>query len=255
MPNFLFSQASANTNVPPNKLIRLSLYRNNSLSQGSTASDAFVVNFTHDGFNGLDWRDAPKINNQDENLARSLGQNLRSIENREFPVANEVLPIFINQFSTLTYQLKIEIDQFEGVETVLFDSFTQTTTLLAVGNTIYNFVIDHSVPSSMAFNRFSIRFRPVTLSVNEFEKKPVVIFPNPVISGNVFNIEIPSNTYSSNLNLSVFSLSGKQVYHRKIENKKQRIVISSERFSPGIYLVELTTLDQKSKFTKKLIIK
>jgi hypothetical protein len=97
---------------------------------------------------------------------------------------------------------------------VLFDNHTQTTTLLEVGDNVYDFTIENSIPSITASNRFSLRFRSITFSVNEFEKNPISIFPNPVNSGGTINIEIPGNVYSSDLSLSVFSLTGKRMYQK-----------------------------------------
>ncbi len=255
LPLSVVAQQSNTENPPSSKQLRVMLFRNNSLAEGSTSSDAFVVNFTHDGFNGIDWRDAPKMNNPDENLARVIGQNLFSIENRAFPVENEVLSMFINQFTTLTYQFKIDVDAFDEVEAVLFDSHTNSQTLLEVGETIYDFSINHSVPSTLASNRFSIRFRPITFSVNVFEANPIDIYPNPVARGNNIRFNIPSNQFSSPIFVSVYNLGGKQVFTKQLNENRSQHQISTEKLLPGVYLIEFSTADKKSRYTKKLLVK
>jgi len=72
--------------------------------------------------------------------------------------------------------------------------------------------------------------------------------------GNV-NIKISRNVYSIDLSLFLFSLTGKRMCQKIVPNKMQRFVLSSERFSLGFYLIDISTLDNTSKFTKKLIIK
>ncbi len=248
------SPSSAQQNQIEDKQISIQLFRDNSLAEGSTSSDGLIINFTHDGFNGLDWRDAPKINNQDENLARIIGQTLLAIENREFPIVNENLLLFINQFSTTVYQFRITVDEFDDVETVLFDNHLNLETPLEVGVNIYDFTINNSSPSSIANNRFAIKFKEKTFSVNEFSLNPIKVYPNPVKVGTKLKLEIPRLPSASSYTICLYSLTGQKIFTNKINSNTQSYIINTENLKKGIYILEVITDDLYSKFTKKIIV-
>ena len=196
------------------KFIAIELFRNNSLELGSTASDGVLICFTEDGFNGLDWRDAPKMNNLDENLARIIGNTLISIENREFPVDNENLALFVNQYSTNTYQFRLFVDDFDDIEVFLFDNFTTVESPMGIGENIYHFNIDHFDVQSTASNRFSIRFKKISLALNLFETYPVAVFPNPVRVGSPLCIDISTNILVD-MELLLYNSSGNLIQRKK----------------------------------------
>lgn len=83
------------------------------------------------------------------------------------------------------------------------------------------------------------------LSTKELNKLGVSIFPNP--ANTYFTIKSETNLE----NISLYSLTGKQMMHKMVESNEYLLDLST--FSKGLYL--LSIVNSKGKLTTKLVIK
>ena len=151
------------TTTPLSK-IYLSLLKNNAgtytLVDGAAA--AFSSSFT----NTYGPQDAKKISGSSDNLfITDKGRSL-SIDGRLPATASDILPISLSSLSGTTYQLVVNASTYtaNGFAPYLVDAYSKTTTAITGIDTIA-FTANTSVAATYK-NRFSIVFKPTTLSVN-----------------------------------------------------------------------------------------
>ncbi|GGE44248.1 T9SS type A sorting domain-containing protein [Psychroflexus planctonicus] len=233
------------------RIIRLQIYTQNSFDQQSTSSDAIRIEFTDDGSNEYDNRDVEKMDNLDENLARLLGSSLLTIENREQPFDGEILPLFINQYSTTNYVYKFQIENFEDFNVVLNDNYEDTTFQVEEDSFIYSFSVNPSINASTSFNRFSIQLNQETMSVNSFNNSPdFSISPNPVVS-DVIHIK-SSSFINEKVNVQIFNQVGKLVFKKTTTFPSNGdLSLNNLNLNSGVYLVKIQS--GKHQLTKKMI--
>lgn len=232
--------------------LNVMLYTKAAYEAGATSSDAFVIHFTRDGSNEIDNRDAPKMMNFDENLARLEQGEILVVENRAIPTPNETMQLFINQFTTTEYVLKFITPDFEGLKLNLVDDYTKEVVEVESGSTSAIYFTISDVNASQAYNRFSLEFEQVTLSTSNYlEQNKLMVYPNPVIS-NSLTLQV-SNNLSGNVQVEIFNLQGKRVYLQLFKNQTTNTVkIENLNFKDGVYYVKITG-DSNLSLTKKII--
>ncbi|MCO6500355.1 MAG: T9SS type A sorting domain-containing protein [Vicingus serpentipes] len=90
----------------------------------------------------------------------------------------------------------------------------------------------------------------VGIDEDEIESKILNVYPNPATD----NINITFAGTTDNTQISIYDISGKEMFTRQVQNKglnKEKIDVSN--FKQGIYFITLTTANSKS--TQKIIIK
>ena len=237
----------------PESQLQINLYDKASFDTNDTADDGVKIKFKADGNNLVDQWDAKKISNQDENLARMFGNHLLSIEERAFPIDNEILPLFINQYRDTEYVFVINnIDLPQGTIAYLRDNYLDTLTELEEGVNIINFQVDPSVNASTAFHRFSIVFEVETLSVGEFNNNNFSVYPNP-LEGSDLWVEVDGLSGEEAL-VQIYDTLGRMVktFNQQVESNG-KIHLNNIQLNQGLYLLELTSGGKKymSKFVKK----
>ena len=90
---------------------------------------------------------------------------------------------------------------------------------------------------------------PVGIFSNPLSTKSLHMYPNP--AGDYFFVEIPQPT--SSLQVSITDMMGRVVYEENVQTKGivDPLRISSERFSPGIYLIKI--VNERELLTGKII--
>lgn len=245
MPFLLFSQVEDLNK----RIIRMQIYTQNSFDQQSTSSDAIRIEFTNDGYNGIDNRDVVKMQNLDENLARQHGGTFLTIENREQPIDGETLNLYIDQYSTTNYVFKFDNENFEDFKVKLRDNYLIQTIDLD-DDSLYSFSVNTSINASMAFNRFQLILQEETMHTSSFQSPYFSMTPNPIVQ-NFVNIESPffANTKAT---VSVFNQVGKLVTERKLNFPSNgKITLNNLDFNTGVYLVKIH--NQSHHVTKKLV--
>lgn len=232
-----------------NAHIGLQLYTAEAYFNGETASDGLYVGFSADGSNAITANDAPKLGNLDENLCRLTGEDYISMEERALPQAEEILPLFINQYRRSDYAFVVEATDFDTVTAYLKDAYLDTETEL-INAAVINFSVDQSIPASIASDRFSIVFALTPLSVDENEVQNFSVYPNPT-KGNFF-VSLSQNT-GEKVAISLYNLLGQEIYTSKKEvGANNQVEVIAENLASGVYVLEI---EQGNKtFTDKLII-
>ncbi len=255
-PSLVFSQSDKNpsgavTSVFDTNQIaiaNLELYNMNNIEV-----DVMKFRFEDGADNGIDDYDAGKLGNPTENLASVNSGTLLSIERRDIPQADEVLPLFINQYQDAQYEFKLEVANWDdSINVYIVDNYLNTSTLIDA-NQGYSFSVDSSIPESVATDRFEINFDNTTLGVNDNSfGSNFNIYPNPTGDG-LFTIKT-SGLEGNDVNVKIHNMLGQEMLSREfnVENNGEVNVNASELAS-GIYMVELSQNDKH--FTTKLIIK
>jgi len=129
--------------------------------------DAAVAVFGSQFNNGIGVEDAGKMSNASDNLAIVETNKSLSIDGRLPATSSDVLPISLSQLSGTNYQLVINSSDYvrNGVAPFIKDAYTNKTTALSSGVDTIAFTADSKVVASYQ-NRFSVVFKPTTLSVN-----------------------------------------------------------------------------------------
>ena len=116
--------------------------------------------------NSVGIEDATKKNNATDNLSISEGSNSLSIDRRKPATVSDVLDIKLGQLSGTDYKFIIDATILRANDVVpfLMDNYNKTSTQIAGMDTV-SFTADAKVAATFQ-NRFSIVFKPSTLSVN-----------------------------------------------------------------------------------------
>ena len=225
--------------------ITMQLYTQEQFTAGEAMSDSFRVNFVAGSSNAVNLKDAQKFPNLDENIALVNNNAYLSLEYRDVPQANEVLPIFINNYRATAYVMNIEVGTFENVKAYLRDNYTQEETELEAGNNQIAFNLTDE--ASKDANRFEIYFVAAVLGTDNLTSANVSLYPNPVNNG-LFTVNTPNVEQAK---LKVYSLLGQEVYNQNLTDTINTVDVSS--LNAGTYIVKITS--NKAVVTKKLIIK
>ncbi len=140
------------------------------LKQGAGATakmDGAVAVFGAQFSNAIGVEDNVKMSNASDNLSILEAGKSLSIDGRLPVTVNDVLGINIGSLSGTTYQLEIDATAYSsnGLTAYLRDAYKNTTVALAAGMNTISFTADTKVAATYQ-NRFSIIFKPSTLSVN-----------------------------------------------------------------------------------------
>ena len=151
--------------------------------KGFMKMDGAVAVFGSQFSNGIGIEDAGKMSNASDNLSIiEAGKNL-SIDGRLPAKVSDKLPISLGQLSGTNYQLVIDASVFtgNGVTPYLQDTYLNKATALSNGIDTFSFTADAKVAATYQ-GRFSVVFKPTTLSVNS-------IVATATANGNVATIK------------------------------------------------------------------
>ncbi|GGE11872.1 T9SS type A sorting domain-containing protein [Psychroflexus salis] len=245
IPALLLAQEDQNE-----RILRMQIYTQASYDAASTSSDAIRIEFTNDGFNGIDDRDAPKINNIDENLARLHGGTFLTIENREQPTDGEILNLYIGQFSNSAYVFKFQNDNFDDKILKLKDNYLNDQIVIDENNATYAFTINPSINASTFYGRFQLLFEDEPLSTIGFNKPEFSISPNPVKQDSFI---IQSACFANQeVSILIYNQVGKLILKKRVQlSNSGKYQLKDFNFNAGFYFVKLKTNSQE--ITKKLI--
>src|SRR5690606_39066121 len=93
----------------PTDHIDLVMYESSAFLDDGPAADGFLVKFSPGGNNAVDFRDALKWFNPDENIALTNNGDFLIMENRDMPTGGDVLQLFNNNYRHTDYTFKIEV--------------------------------------------------------------------------------------------------------------------------------------------------
>ena len=122
----------------------------------------------------------------------------------------------------------------------------------------YNYWDVASQDNTTASNRPTLDITTETISMgkklvaDEFDGEELNIYPNPVVN-NYFNLEIPTEMQENEIELSVYSVSGAEVYRNSISNQREIRINLPYNASKGVYMLRVNS--NGSIFTKKIVVK
>ena len=234
----------------PTDRIALTLYDQNAYSANGTADDRVVINFGQNENNDVDFGDAAKFYNPDENLARIQAGELMSVEYRAMPQIDDILELYSNNYRTTDYVFVVDVDGLSQNNVYLVDNYTNTELALEnnVSN-IYNFSVDPSNLESIAIDRFKIVFQSTTFGTDDFDLAGISIYPNP--TSDLLNINFGNNVGRFD-SVELFDITGKLITRRSLNNQIEQTQLDVSTFSSGVYLLKVSS--EKEIFTTKVIV-
>jgi hypothetical protein len=215
--------------------------------------DMLKFRFQSGGNNEYGDDDTGKLFGSAENLSSVNSNTYLSVERRDIPQQDEVIPLGIFQYSGTAYNFKTGLQNWDdNIEVVLVDHYLNIETLLT-DNQEYNFQVDSSIPESMANDRFSLKLNNSTLGTDElFMSDAISIYPNPNLTGQ-FNIHF-EKLINEKFDVSIYDLTGQEVFlNKSIEKTDDSIQVVLPHHSAGIYVVKLRT--EGKMYVNKLILK
>jgi len=229
------------------------LYTQDAFANGNGLSDGFRVRFSDNYSNDFELNDAVKPFNIDENMGVMNADKLLSIERRALPTAEEIIPIYNNNYRTENYILSLEVAAFENVNVYLEDTYTQDLTLLesGVNNIPFSVSLDDESSSDA---RFFLRFTEDNLKVDNLKTAELVVYPNPLNNESLF-IQFSKQTQLDNVKVSAYNVLGQRVYQNVFENSNDATleIKGSNSWESGVYIVSIE--NGSNTITKKIVKK
>ncbi len=234
-----------------NQFIEMSLYNQQAFDANDTPSDGLRIDFSSTASNDINEFDAPKFSNLDESISRKVGDALISMENRELPQVDELLPLNITQYRRDAYTMSINLSAFAEYNVYLKDFFTNEDILLENGTiSNYSFTVNEANPASKAADRFSFSFQENLLGVQQSAETLFNLYPNPT-NGNALYLN--TNSTFDSAQIEIYNLIGQKVLSFNADfgsNKQISIPVSS--LKAGMYIMSAKT-NNGQKFTSKFI--
>jgi len=222
--------------------INIQLFNAEAFSQGSTPSDGLRIKFDKSYSPSTD-DDSPKLGNIDENLSRLEGSNYLAIERRSFPISTEELLLAINQYRRESYVMKFDLTDNLNIEVFVKDNYLDTLTEITSSDNTFSFTIESSIPESVASDRFSLVFEPVSLSTEEESLANLSLYPNPTRG----SFRISGMGLGQKAQVEIYNMIGQQVYTAK-SSGQSTIEIADFNGTTGVYLVKLNTNQGEKTF-------
>jgi hypothetical protein len=252
-----FQETHKNVDAPLTTVFNISskldlrLYRADAFAAGETPSDGLRFKFGEENTNAITSQDAPKLYNQDENLASSNDDRLWSIESRALPLEGESIPLFTNTYRTTDYVFEAALSEINDVNALLLDHFTGTTTPLENNqNILYAFTINPADPESSASDRFEIVFEEMLSTPEVSFGDSFVLFPNPVKDR--FTIAT-RGINGQEVTMRITNVIGQTVVtENHTVNANGLLTMDAAALARGVYIIKLTH-SNGGQFTTKLI--
>ena len=120
-------------------------------------ADGVLYRFSADANDSVDFDDAGKVMNFNENLGIREGSSILTIDKRTIPAPSDSLQLSLTGIKSTNYQLEFVPSSLQNNAFVLYDRYLNTTTNIQVADTTrYTFNVNTSVAASKASNRFVI---------------------------------------------------------------------------------------------------
>ncbi len=245
-PVLNFTENNKNVAVAPTTTMRnqmfsyinLKLYSQSAFDNNENPADGLRINFGENFDNNKTMRDAEKIFNLDENLARSLNGETLALEYRALPESEEVLPLKLEQYRESTYTFAIEISGNLGYQAYLKDNYLEESTALDNGLNHISFNVDSEQSASIAPDRFAIVFGEENLGTDSFEEAGFAIYPNPLTRTELLNVQLPQS-WTDNTQFVVYNMLGQKVFEHS-SSADEVNSLNLEKLQTGVYTLSVT---------------
>ena len=234
--------------------IQINMFRQDLQSSSSHSIDGVVINFSDNFNSAVNSGDATKLFNLDENLAIKNGNDLLSIENKEFPMAGGEIQLTNYTYRTEDYQFKINVSELHMLNASLYDAYLDIYTPLQNNNSTWvSFSVDESLPASIDPNRFKIVFDENNLdATSDHLESNFQLYPNPSTSDIVYmkgEVLLGNETH-----IEIYDVVGNRVSGKKYsDSSSDTLAINVSSLADGMYIVKVNS--QGKSFSKKLLRK
>lgn len=220
----------------------------------SHSIDGVVINLSDNFNNAVDAGDATKLFNLDENLAIKNGNDLLSIDNKEFPMAGDEIQLTNYTYRAEDYQFKVDVSELYMLSASLYDAYLDIYTPLQNNTTTWvSFSVDENLPASIDPNRFKIVFDENNLdATSNHWVSNLQLYPNPSMGDVVY---IKGENFSGNeVSIEIYDVLGNKVSEKKYsDSSSDTLAINVSALSVGMYIVKVNS--QGKSFSKKLLRK
>jgi hypothetical protein len=215
--------------------LNLELYNENDLLM-----DVMQFKFQSGGNNGYGNDDMGKILGTAESLCAVNSNTLLSVERRDLPQDDDLIPLNVFSYQGTAYQFKVALDHWDpAVSIVLVDNFLNTQTEIDP-DTPYAFSVDSAIPGSMAIDRFTLTFDTQSLGSEAFlASEAVVLYPNPSTSNAFVSLKMPLDSLGQNAMLELYDVNGKLVVKKEFQNLSSTAVFEVSALPSGLYILKL----------------
>lgn len=234
--------------------IQINMFRQDLQSSSSHSIDGVVINFSDNFNSAVNSGDATKLFNLDENLAIKNGNDLLSIENKEFPMAGDEIQLTNYTYRTEDYQFKINVSELHMLNASLYDAYLDIYTPLQNNTTTWvSFSVDENLPASIDPNRFKIVFDENSLdATSDHWVSNLQLYPNPSM-GDVVYIK-GENFLGNKVSIEIYDVVGNRVSGKKYsDSSSDTLAINVSSLADGMYIVKVNS--QGKSFSKKLLRK
>ena len=259
-PQMLLNEINKNVNVNqtatfstnPISMIDLTLYSANDLSNGETPKDGLRLKFSDNYTTSPSGEDAAKFGNIDENIAAVNAGKYLAIDRREFPMNEEIIPLFFNQYRTNDYSLSFSLNEMQAYDIYIVDAYLDEETQITENGFVFDFNVDPNISESTDANRFSLKLQPVTLGLEDVISESFRMYPNPLTDGHL-TIDLPQQIQGE-FNVKIHNVLGSSVLDLQREADNGQIILSNLNLSSGVYFVKIKSENTQTSFTQKLIV-
>lgn len=223
-----------------------------------TNMDGCVAVFYEGGSNAVEENDAYKLSNPGENISL-FNTSSFSIEHRAPVQDADFLTLRISQSIVgANYRLKLYTENFTFSGTAyLQDLFLGNTTQISLDGSVFEYKYQITANSASIGNRFKVIFKQNnTLSLESLDSSEFNIYPNPVTSSEIINLQFNSKQVANNYTYQIISLLGQELAQGDLVSSNGNAIIRlNSNLNTGVYLLMLHNKGTSEKFAKKLIIK
>jgi len=245
-------QSLTNATFSNNEYATLNINLKRMHNNAFTLVDGVRLMLSENFDNAIQDNDAVKFWNQGESLGIVSADQYLSIERRNIPTQDEIIPLYAINYVNADYQIEINAEDLQQA-VYLKDHYTDSTTEIENNNSItYSFNVDDSNPESVDSGRFELLFDEVSLGNENQVAESFSLYPNPV--SDILNINIPNAMIGQDLKLEIVDMSGRQVASEQIAADAKTVSTQIiEQLSSGVYNVSITS--NESNFNAKIIVK
>lgn len=228
--------------TPPQAWINVSIHQRDSLEKEQPSLDGILIKFDESLSSDINDSDAPKLSNLDEEISTVNNGSRFSIEARNIPAINEIIPLDIRNYRDTHYSITIKFNGSLEEGIFLHDKFTDEYIALEEEKTTrYDFDLT-SADASKNEDRFELIYQTKS-GIEEIESNQLNFYPNPVsLSSGSVRVQVPALMQTNQeINLQIFDAIGRSVFRSNINGLKGSIDINLPAgLTPGIYGVQLS---------------
>ncbi|MES2430956.1 MAG: hypothetical protein V4556_08465 [Bacteroidota bacterium] len=237
-----------------NPTLKTNLFLVNGAS--TTLADGVMAEYNDNFSKMVTLEDAPKVDNDNENISFVRGNTTLAAERMPLPTDNDIMYYRLTQTTPGNYRFQISASKVNQKVSVAFleDRYLNTSTEVDLnGVTNIDFIIN-SDPASASPDRFKLTFKKTTTATIENKRCEVTAYPNP-LQNNRINLQF-NNKPVGEYSIKLMNNFGQIVYTKRISisspTMSQALVVP-KILSKGTYRLEVKGTDNKRMIQQVIV--